>query len=297
MPAIADAAAHVTVVQRSPMWVVPKYDWRQGAAERALMHVPGMARLRHLFMWWKFESNAPLIWRRADPLRRVVEARLRRMIRAKVGRELAAKITPDYPFGCNRVLLSSAWYPTLARPDVDVVAAGVTAVTPTGLVTAGGVTVDADVIVWCTGFTPTEYIAPMRVTGRDGVDLRSAWSDGPEAYLGIATPGFPNLFMSYGPNTGSLTNTIIFMLEKQATYMRAAIEHVARDGTSLDVRRDVHEDFNRTLQERMGQTVFTAGCPGWYTTDAGKVTTVWPGSHVSYARATRRFDPADYASA
>jgi cation diffusion facilitator CzcD-associated flavoprotein CzcO len=278
------------------MWVVPKYDWDQSAAERALMHVPGFARLRHLFMWWKFESAAPLIWRKADPLRRVVEARLRRMIRRKVGRQLAAKITPDYPFGCNRVLLSSAWYPTLARPDVDVIADGVTAVTPGGLVTADGSTVEADAIIWCTGFTPTEYIAPMQVTGRDGIDLRAVWSDGPEAYLGIAMPGFPNFFMSYGPNTGSLTNTIIFMLEKQAAYIRQAVEYLAGANSSIDVRPDVHERFNRGLQERMSETVFTAGCPGWYTTDAGKVTTVWPGSHVAYARATRRFDPADFAT-
>lgn len=294
VPAIADTAAHVTVVQRSPMWVVPKYDWTTGRVERALMRLPGAARLRHDLMWWKFEANAPLIWRRADPVRRVVEARLRRSIRRTVGPGLAARITPDYPFGCNRVLLSSAWYRTLARPDVDVVADGVTAVTPSGLRTADGTQVDADVIVWCTGFTPTEYLAPMQVTGRDGVDLRERWADGPEAHLGITTPGFPNLFMSYGPNTGSLTNTIIFLLERQAAYIRQAVEHIARTGGWVDVRPEVHDRWNTWLQERLARTVFTAGCPGWYTTDAGKVTTVFPGSHVAYARAVRRFDPADH---
>jgi cation diffusion facilitator CzcD-associated flavoprotein CzcO len=295
VPAIAAAAAHVTVVQRSPMWIVPKYDWPQRRVERALMHLPGMTRARHLFMWWKFESFAPLIWRRSDPVRRLVEMRLRRLIRRKVGRKLAAKITPNYPFGCNRVLLSSHWYPTLARDDVDVVASGVTAVTPSGLVAADGRVVDADVIVWCTGFTPTEYIAPMEVVGRDGVSLREQWAEGPEAYLGITTPGFPNLFMSYGPNTGSLTNTIIFLLERQAAYIRRAVAHLDGRGGWMDVRRDVHDRFNESLQERLGRTVFTAGCPGWYTTEAGKVTTVWPGSHVAYARATAGFDPEDFA--
>lgn len=296
VPAIADIAAHVTVVQRSPMWIVPKYDWSQGAVERALMRLPGAARLRHNVMWWKFEANAPLIWRRADPVRRMVEARMRRMIRRQVGSALAAKVTPDYPFGCNRVLLSSAWYPTIARDDVDVVASGVTSVNEHGLDTTSGQQVDADVIVWCTGFTPTEYIAPIRVTGRHGIELRTQWQDGPEAYLGIATPGFPNLFMSYGPNTGSLTNTIIFLLERQADYIRQAIEHHAGSGGWLEVRPDVHEAFNAGLQERLSRTVFTAGCPGWYTTESGKVTTVWPGSHVAYAKAVRHFDPSDYAS-
>jgi cation diffusion facilitator CzcD-associated flavoprotein CzcO len=293
VPAIADVAAQVTVVQRSPMWIVPKYDWALSRTERALMHLPGATRLRHNFMWWKFEANAPLIWRRADPVRRLVEARLRRLIRRRVGRELAAKVTPDYPFGCNRVLLSSDWYPTIARDDVDVVASGVTAVRPGGLVTDSGEEVDADVIIWCTGFTPTEYIAPMRVTGRDGSDLRTQWADGPEAYLGIAAPRFPNLFMSYGPNTGSLTNTVIFLLERQAAYIGQALQH-AGEGRWLEVRAGVHDRYNAELQRRLAKTVFTAGCPGWYTTDSGKVTTVWPGSHVAYAKAVRQFDPADF---
>jgi cation diffusion facilitator CzcD-associated flavoprotein CzcO len=294
VPAIADLARDVTLVQRSPMWIVPKYDWTQSWLEHLAMRLPGFARARHNFMWWKFEMNAPLIWRAADPIRRVVEARLRRLIRRKVGSELAAKITPDYPFGCNRVLLSSAWYPTLARDDVSVVAAGVDAVTADGLIASDGSVISADVIVWCTGFTPTEYLAPMTITGRDGVELGERWAEGPEAYLGLVTPGFPNLFMSYGPNTGSLTNTIIFMLERQAGYIRQAIEWVASDGGWIDVRQEENERFNRELQARMKRTVFTAGCPGWYTTDAGKVTTVWPGSHVSYARATERFDPLSF---
>jgi hypothetical protein len=134
----------------------------------------------------------------------------------------------------------------------------------------------------------------MTVIGRDGEELRRRWRDGPEAYVGITTPGFPNLFMSYGPNTGSLTNTVIFMLERQAAYIRQALEHLGRRGGSLDVRRGVHDAYNQALQERLQGTVFTAGCPGWYATEDGKVTTVWPGSHVSYARATSRFVADDY---
>jgi cation diffusion facilitator CzcD-associated flavoprotein CzcO len=294
VPAIVDQAAHVTVVQRTPMWIVPKYDWVQGAAERAVMHLPGAVRLRHNLMWWKFEANAPLIWHSADPVRKLVEARLRWLIRWRVGAELAGKVTPDYPFGCNRVLLSSRWYPTIARNDVTVVRAGVSGVTPTSLLTDDGTTIEADVIVWCTGFRPTEYIFPMRVAGRGGVDLRTHWAGGPEAYLGITTPRFPNLLMSYGPNTGSLTNTVPFLLERQGRYIAQAVEHISQTARPLEVREDVHTRYNQELQARLRRTVFTAGCPGWYATANGKVTTVWPGSHVAYARAVKRFDPQDF---
>jgi cation diffusion facilitator CzcD-associated flavoprotein CzcO len=273
--------------------VVPKYDWATGPVERTLNRVPGIARLRHNFMWWWFEKNYPIVLRSADPSRKLFEAKARWIIRRHLrDRELALAVTPKYPMGCNRILLSSQWYPTLARDDVKLVAAGVQRVTHDALVTGDGRRVQADVIVWCTGFTPTEYLAPMRITGRGGRDLREEWRDGPEAYLGVATPGFPNLFMSYGPNTGSLTNTVIFMLERQAAYIRQAVEYLADcDIGWLDIDPEIHRAYNEKLQRRLGRTVFTAGCPGWYTTEDGKVTTVFPGSHVEYARLTRRFEP------
>jgi cation diffusion facilitator CzcD-associated flavoprotein CzcO len=295
VPAIADRAARVTVVQRSPSWIVNKYDWKQGRLERALSHVPPLLRAYHLGMWWWFESRYPIVLRKLDPVRRIWEAerrwRIRRIVREP---EKVAACTPDYALGCNRVLLSSEWYPTIARADVDIVRAGVQAMTPGGVLTADGREIGADVVVWCTGFTATEYLAPIRITGRDGVEIRDAWAGGPEAYLGLATPGFPNLFMSYGPNTGSLTNTIISMLEYQAAYIRQAVEHIANWGHAVDVRREAHDAFNAELQDRFQHTVFTTGCPGWYTTDDGKVTTVWAGSHVEYRRRTRVFDPAAY---
>lgn len=295
VPAVVDAAAHVTVVQRSPNWVVPKYDWATSRLERALMRLPFIARIRHNVLWWWFESRYPIVLRAFNPARRLLEARARHQIRRQLqDADDAAAVTPDYPLGCNRILLSSQWYPALARPDVDVVAAAVEELTESGVVTGDGREIHADVVIWCTGFTPTEYLAPMQIVGPNG-EIHERWRDGPEAYLGIVTPGFPNLFMSYGPNTGSLTNTIIFMLERQAAYVRRAIQHVVeRGGGWIDVKPKVHADFNRALQRRLGRTVFTAGCPGWYTTDEGKVTTVWPGSHVGYARATRRFDPGAF---
>ncbi|WP_354702132.1 Baeyer-Villiger monooxygenase [Paraconexibacter sp. AEG42_29] len=295
VPAIVDAAAHVTVVQRTPSWVVNKWDWTPGRLEQRLMRSPAAQRAYHNAMWLWFESRYPVVKRSLRPLRRVWEAKLRRTIRRtlKDPRKVAAA-TPGYEMGCNRLLLSREWYPALARPDVDVVGAGLSAMDAGGLTCDDGTRVDADVIVWCTGFTATEYLAPIEIRGVGGQTIREAWADGPEAYLGLSTPGFPNLLMSYGPNTNSLTNTIVYLLEQQASYMRQAIEHLARVGGAIDVRSDVHDAFNAELQQRLGRTVFTTGCPGWYATASGKVTQVWTGSHVEYGRRTRRFDPACY---
>lgn len=291
VPAIADQVDQLTVIQRTPSWVVNKRDWTPTRIER----LRPLQRLLHNATWLWFESRYPAVLRWSRPIRRAWEAERRHTMR-RILRDDAkvAAVTPDYQMACNRLLLSSQWYPTLAREHVDVLRTAVTEVTRDGLVTADGRFVAADVIVWCTGFTATEYLAPMRVVGRHGRDIRDVWSAGPEAYLGLVTPGFPNMFMVYGPNTGSLTNTIVFLLERQAAYMRRAIEHLDSSGGCIDVRQDVHDAFNVHLQARLQRTVFTTGCPGWYTTDEGKVTQVWAGSHVDYARRTRRFDPLVY---
>jgi len=259
------------------------------------MRSPRAQRAYHNAMWWWFESRYPIVKRALRPVLWAWEQERKWTIRRtlKDPKKVAAA-TPDYQMGCNRLLLSRAWYPTLARPDVDVIGAGVEAMTATGVGLSDGSTVEADVVVWCTGFTATEYLAPIEITGRERLTIREAWADGPEAYLGLATPGFPNLFMSYGPNTGSLTNTIVYLLERQAHYMRQAVQHIREGGEVIEVRDDVHQEFNAELQQRLSKTVFTTGCPGWYTTDGGKVTQVWAGSHVEYGRRTRVFDPSAY---
>lgn len=289
VPAIAEQAEHLTVVQRTPSWVVNKYDWSPVWLER----VQPLQRAYHNLMWLWFESRYPAVLRSSRPIRAAWEwQRKRTMKRILKNPQKVAAVTPDYQIGCNRLLLSREWYPTLAREDVSVIGEGVRELNAGGLVTAGGQQVDADVIIWCTGFTATEYLAPMAITGRDGLQIRDAWADGPEAYLGMTTPGFPNLFMVYGPNTNSLTNTIVYLLERQANYIRQAVEYLTGRGGTIEVRRDVHDAFNAELTQRFQKTTFTTGCPGWYTTASGKVVAPWVGSHVEYGRRTRHFDPA-----
>jgi cation diffusion facilitator CzcD-associated flavoprotein CzcO len=294
VPAIAEQVGHLTLVQRHPNWVVGKMDWAPSRLEKSLgRRFPILLRGYHNAMWLYFESRYPLVLKSTNPVRKAWERLLRKQIASALGdAQKTAACIPDYPLGCNRILLSSEWYPTLARPDMSIVNSGVEAVDEHGLVCADGTRVDADVIVWCTGFTATEYTAPMEIFGRDGQRLQDAWVDGPEAYLGLMTPGFPNMFMAYGPNTGSLTNTLVYMFEKQASWARQAIEHLRGTGGWIDVRESVNREFNVEVQERLQNTVFTAGCPGWYSTDSGKVTQVWIGSHVEYGKRTAEFDPS-----
>lgn len=146
-----------------------------------------------------------------------------------------------------------------------------------------------------TGFQATDFLAPMRITGRGGRELNEAWRDGAEAHLGITVSGFPNLFLLYGPNTNLGHSSIVFMLESQIRYVMQAAHRLARgDVTWLDVRAEVQDVFNAKVQERIKATVWDRGCTSWYKTASGKNTNNWPGFTVGYRRRTRRLRLDDF---
>jgi cation diffusion facilitator CzcD-associated flavoprotein CzcO len=208
-------------------------------------------------------------------------------------RELRARVTPAEPMGCKRILYSNAWLPTLSRPDVRLVTSEITDVTPEGLRTADGARHPCDVLVYATGVAATDCLVPMRITGRDGRRLNEVWRDGAHAFLGLAIPGFPNLFLMYGPNTNTGNTSVIYFHESQARYLVQAVRLIADGGPPLDVRPEVAAGFDAEMQRRLAGSVWT-GCRNWYRTAGGRVVTNWPGLAGEYRRRTARLRPADY---
>jgi cation diffusion facilitator CzcD-associated flavoprotein CzcO len=195
--------------------------------------------------------------------------------------------------GCKRVLFTSDWLPTLARPDVELVTEKIVEVTADGVRTADGRLHGCDVLVYATGFAASEFLAPMRITGRDGRRLDDAWRDGAHAYLGMAVPGFPNMFLVYGPNTNTGNTSVLYFHESQARYIAQAVRHVAGGGSPLDVRDEVAAEHEREIRRRLSGSVWTA-CQSWYRTATGRIVTNWPGSAGEYRRRTARLRPDDY---
>src|SRR5690606_33566221 len=219
IPPVARQAARLQVFQRTPNWVIPKPDATFGTAARlAFRYVPGLQRAYREYLYRYAEATLyPALSRgwSEDLLRRRALGHLHNQVKDPA---LRAKLTPDYPPGCKRVIIDSRFYPALTRPNVDVVTDKIVRITERGVQTTEALH-EADTIVYATGFRSTEFLAPMRVTGRGGLDLADRWADGAEAYLGIALPGFPNLFMLYGPNTNLGHNSIIYMLECQVNHI------------------------------------------------------------------------------
>ncbi len=296
VPEVAREAARVTVFQRHAPFVFPKYDRPYAEWERRLFRQqPWLQRANRALQWFTHEARGFALLR-ARWLVKSYEWRYRFILWRRI-RDVALRerLWPDHPLGCKRILFSNRYLQTLAQDHVDLVTSPIEAVTPTGIRTADGVDHDVDAIILGTGFRANEFLAGIDVLGRNGARLAERWRDGAHAYLGVAVPEFPNLFLLYGPNTNLGHNSIIFMLERQIDYVMGAIGQLAgKPHTLIEVDPGVERRHNEEIQASLARSVWADGCDNWYKDDAGRIVNNWPGLTLEYARATRRFDVENY---
>ena len=314
IPHLADEAARLTVFQRTPPWLIPRPEYHEPLPKgllRLFETVPGYANWFRLRLFWRTHEGAVSALRRdpswPGPLNRSVSERndlMRELLTGYLESEFAdrpdllAKVTPDYPVGAKRVVLDNGiWARTLKRPRVELVSDAITRITPAGVATADNRIHAADVIVYGTGFRASEFLMPIRVTGRGGADLHDRWAGDARAYMGACVPGFPNLFMLYGPNTNIVVNgSIVYFAECAVHYAVECLRLLADTGAAaMDCRQEAYERYAATVDERNTEMAWgISQVNSWYKSPTGRVTQNWPFPLIDYWRQTRRPHPADY---
>lgn len=297
VPQIQPKAGKLTVFQRTPPWVMPHPNRSISDAERRLYHLlPPLQRLARAGVFWSREAMVPgMVYR--PRLLKLVEAVARGHMRRQVcDQTLRAKLSPKYRIGCKRILISNTYYPAIAQPNVDLVTEGIAEVRPNAVVTRDGVEHPVDTIIFGTGYHVTDQAATPPVRGTGGRALVDIWHGSPQAHMGTAIAGFPNLFVLVGPNTGLGHNSILFMIESQVRYIMECMRTMRRVGAAVaEVRPRAQAAFNDELQSRMGRTVWNSGgCASWYIDQEGRNSTVWPGSCWSFHKRLSRFDAESY---
>jgi len=294
IPKIQPIAEHLTIFQRSAPYVLPKLDRRyRGSAPRRLLSLThaasriGYAALFELLTLGLItDAGIPI-----KAMTKMAEHHLRRQVADPT---LRAALTPDYRMGCKRVLLSDDYYPAVASSNVRLVTEPITEIIPGGIRAADGVTHPVDVIIYGTGFAATEFLAPLNITGLGGLRLAAAWAVGAGGHLGMTVPGFPSMFMMYGPNTNLGAGSIVSMIEPQARYIAQAVRLLGTTGAAyLDIRPEAAGRFEDEMRRRLALSTWTR-CRNWYRDPAGRVATNWPGTVAEYARRTRTLSPGDY---
>ena len=295
VPEIADQVGRLTVFQRSGNWFLPRHNRRYPAPIKALIQrAPWIQQARRKILFRYMESVTAAI-RNPKTVGRIGWLRSAAFMRRQLrDRGIRRKAWPDYTFGCKRVLFSSAYLPALQRANVELVTEPITGMTPAGPVTGDGRLHEVDCVIYGTGFHTNDFMFPMEITGAGGRPLRTEWAGGAHAHLGITVPGFPSMFLLYGPNTNTSGGSIIFYLELQVGYLRQALQRVvATDAAAIDVRAEVERHSDMAVQARFAGTAWTR-CDSWYRNGAGRIVANWPGYMSEYAEQTRTHDPAQF---
>lgn len=298
IPHIAKEAAQVYVYQRSANYVVKRGDRAYSRREKwVFRHVPLVQKAMRAFVYlrgeWVFypvlrNSSGWLLkqwekWCTAYREEEIADPRLR------------AKLTPDYRLGCKRVLVSDDFFGAFRRQNVELVTSPITEMKATGVGTEDRMERPVDVVIYATGFNTSAMHSAVDFVGEKGISLQTAWRDGAEAYRGVCASGFPNFFMLYGPNTNLGSNSIIFMVERQASWAVDCIDKLlVHDLRALAVNKEVLRAYNERMQGELAQTVWVANCDSWYKNAAGKVVNNWPRSTLAYWWHMRSPDFADF---
>jgi cation diffusion facilitator CzcD-associated flavoprotein CzcO len=299
IPAIAPEVAHLHVFQRTPHWVMPRPDRVFSKFERALLGSTWLYKALRMGIYWGLESRMIGFKYSKTLLNAVAQKKALKHIDAQVkDPKLKAALTPDYTIGCKRIILSNTLYPALARPNVTLHARddGIARINERGIVTAQGQQIELDLIVYSTGYDATDGVISYPVVGKGGRLASAFWREYPRAYLGTSMPGFPNLFVVTGPNTGIGHTSAIFVIEAQMEYIRRAIQAVMdRGAKSIEVKAEAEDAYTAMIHREMKQTVWQAGgCNSWYKSKSGHVVAMFPGFSFTFRRMAQAFKPAHH---
>jgi 4-hydroxyacetophenone monooxygenase len=290
VPAIADQVESLLVFQHSPQWAGPFEKFKEpvpDAVRFLIANVPLYYSWYRARMAWIFNDRLytslqkdpdwPHPERSLNAINDAHRRQLTNYIEEELGdrSDLLEKVLPTYPPFGKRMLLDNRWFRTIARSHVTVETSRLEEVRPHSVVVGSGEEYEVDVVVWATGFDVVRFLVPIEVVGRDGLRLHDVWAnDNAKAFLGTAIPGFPNFFVLYGPNTQfGHGGSLITVMERQVHYLMTVLTQMfANNLASLEVRAEVHEDYNARIDEAHEAMVWThKGMDTYYRNANGRV--------------------------
>ena len=297
VPNIAGSVDKLTLFQRTANYLIPRDDRSYRRWEKwTFRHLPWIAKLYRTFLFLRYEWLAyPVVKTASKNLQRRYLNRLFRRNLAKCVHDphLREQLTPDYPIGCKRILISDDFYPALNRENVSLVTDPIRRITPAGVETADGRLHEADVLIYATGFDTQGQHPAQRVVGPKGYRLADAWSAAPVAYEGCMVAGFPNYYLVTGPNTGVGSTSVIFMIEQAANFIMACILTAGRERL-IAPTAEAMAAYDREIQTALAGTVWATSCQSWYKRDDGRITALYPWDGRTFRKRHEKLAAGDF---
>ncbi|KAL9061780.1 MAG: hypothetical protein Q9206_000350 [Seirophora lacunosa] len=303
-------ATSVTQVMRTPPWVVPKPEPPFGPekyakySSKVFSTVPLVASLFRFMCFARGEADFYTLiddnsWNHRT--RKKLETRMVARMKKTVPEKYHEMLTPDYNIGCKRRIFDAAWFKSLNDPKIELTTQPITKVSPHSITIGPGrlypdpsdkdskvptdeQTIPADVVVLGNGFEVTKWLHPLKIRGKHGEYMQDVWDarGGPQAYLGLAMDGFPNLFIIFGPNTATGHSSVILASENMVEYTIKVIKKILHGDVALaEIKKESEIAWTKRVQEKLKGTVFNSGCHSWYQAD-GWNSTGYPYSQTDF---------------
>ena len=309
-PAIAEKVQSLTVLQRDKHWLLLNPEIAVPVTEGvrfAMRHIPKYKEWFRFRVYW-FAGDGLFVNVLKDPewvdhptsvsavndmMRNIAVGYLQTKTEGRP--DLYEKLLPDFPIFSKRLLLDTGWFDTLRRPNVRLENTEVVRITETGVVVSNGEEIEADIIIFATGFITAKALGPLKVIGREGADLGEIWGDeDPRSYLGVTVPGFPNFFLTVGPNSAPNHAAGQNLLsEAQTHYIIECLDRVvAEDGHAIEPTSEAFEAWNRQIETRMQDMIWShPKAKSYYNNSKGRNFMSWPYRLVDYWNASRQPEP------
>ena len=300
-------AKSVTQVMRSPPWVVPRrepglghfseetwrkwtprlFPWGLGRIYRTILF--GLAELEFQFMFTGRDI--------ATKGRKGIEAKNLDRMKKLVPEKYHEILTPNYSIGCKRRIFDKDWLQSLNDPKIELTTQPLRSLQPKGVTLGPGRTypdpndenskapmdeihLPADTIILANGFELTTWLSPLRIVGKGGAVMQEVWDarGGPQAYMGNAMDGFPNLFIIFGPNTATGHTSVILASENMVEYTLKFIKRILKgDVRTFEVKKEKEMAWTARMQRDLKSTVWhMGGCRSWYKNAEGWNSTAYP---------------------
>ncbi len=277
--ALVSRASKFSLFQRTPQWIGPQENPPYSEQERAsFRRDPEAFRKMAQELTRSFHetfSNG-VVDAKSEQMRKLEEVCRQHLESSVQDPVLREKLRPNYRAACKRLVVSGEFYPAIQHENAELVTEGIARIEPKGVRTADGRLHELDVLALATGFRVDRFLRPIRVKGRDGVDLEDVWKDRPNAYLSISIPNFPNLFMLNGPNGPVGNFSLITIADMQLQYILQLVEPLrAGRGREISASESAMESFSREFDAAARNTIWATGCRSWYLDSRG-IPAVWP---------------------
>ena len=174
----------------------------------------------------------------------------------------------DHPYAGKRPPIDSHYFETFNRDNINLIdlrSNPIMHIDNKGIQTKEN-HFDLDIIVFATGYDAmTGPLLNMNITGKQNLKLKDCWKEGPQTFLGLQIPGFPNLFTITGPGSPSVLTNMPMAIEQHVEWVRDCISYMNnKNHSTIEADQKSADKWGDEVNAVANKTLLPTVKHSWY---------------------------------